>query len=376
LRKSYLDAVRACAAFLVVVVHTGQFFPAPNQAIQLLAAMGQLGVQLFFVLSAFLIFESLDRLRGRASPLTEFFVHRFLRIAPLYYTAIVVFLVTFGALLPALGYSSGPPAACTPQNILANVLFLNGLVPDANNSIVGGGWSVGTEMLFYLLAPMLFLLRKRWPLLIVVAALCYPTVLWLVRLGWPSLGAPGFVYDNHFLYFSIANQLPVFICGCLLYAFKDRAFAIPAIAAAFGWVASIAAAGYIWETNFSGTMTFFYIPLLAGISSAFFIVLMSRVQVSNRLVLEFGRRAFSIYMFNLPALLLVQYGAGRLGLKLPVFIALLFVATTAFLMAGVTYRFVERPFLNLSKRLSFPLFASAQHALPASPTVSPPTPAN
>jgi peptidoglycan/LPS O-acetylase OafA/YrhL len=72
LRKGYLDAVRAFAAFLVVVVHTGQFFPASNHFIQLFAAMGQLGVQLFFVLSAFLIFESLDRLRGKALPFTAF----------------------------------------------------------------------------------------------------------------------------------------------------------------------------------------------------------------------------------------------------------------------------------------------------------------
>jgi peptidoglycan/LPS O-acetylase OafA/YrhL len=194
----------------------------------------------------------------------------------------------------------------TPQNILANVLFLHGLVPAANQSIVGGGWSVGTEVLFYLLAPMLFMLRNRWPLLIVVAVLCYPMVLWLVWLGWSALGAPGYVEDNHFLYFSIANQLPVFICGCLLFAFKDRAFAIQRLAAIFGWIASLAVAGYLWETNFSGTMTFFYVPLPGGISSAFFIVLMSRVQVANRLVLEFGRRAFSIYMFNLPAL--VKYG--------------------------------------------------------------------
>jgi peptidoglycan/LPS O-acetylase OafA/YrhL len=354
MRKEYLDCVRAFAAFLVVVVHTGQFFPASNHFIQLLAAMGQLGVQLFFVLSAFLIFESLDRLHGKTAPLAEFFVHRFLRIAPLYYMAILVSLVLFCYIFPGLGMAP----AYTPRNILANVLFLHGLVPAANQSIVGGGWSVGAEVLFYLLAPMLFLLRNRWPLLIVVAVLCYPMVLWLVRLGWPALGAPGYVEDNHFLYFSIANQLPVFICGCLLFAFKDRAFAIPRFAAIFGWIASLAVAGYLWETNFSGTMTFFYVPLLGGISSAFFIVLVSRVHTSNRLVIAFGRRAFSIYMFNLPALLLAQYAAGRLGLKLPFFAAVPIVATAAFLMAGVTYRFVERPFLNLAKRLSFPLLAS------------------
>jgi peptidoglycan/LPS O-acetylase OafA/YrhL len=83
LRRDYLDVVRAFAALLVIIVHTQQHFPAPGRAIELMASFGQLGVQLFFTLSAFLIFESLDRIKNHGGRLTEFFVHRLLRIAPL-----------------------------------------------------------------------------------------------------------------------------------------------------------------------------------------------------------------------------------------------------------------------------------------------------
>jgi peptidoglycan/LPS O-acetylase OafA/YrhL len=351
-RKNYLDAVRAFAALLVVVVHTQQHFPAPNRAVELLASFGQLGVQLFFVLSAFLIFESLDRIEKKGGTLSEFFVHRFLRIAPLYYLAIALFVGIFGILFPAMGWSSHAPTAYTTENILTNVLLLHGLVPAANNSIVGGGWSVGTEVIFYALAPALFAVRNRRLALIGLAAGCLPLVYMATCTIQPILGEPSYVNDNGFLFFSIVNQLPVFICGCLLFTIRDRAFKLSAKIAGMGWIASLSAACYIWVNYFTGTLTFAFVPLLAGISGAFFIVLMSKIQAAPWIVQEFGRRAFSIYLFNFPALILIKFAAAKFGISLPFLVAVPLVATAAFMAAGITYRLVERPSIELAKRLS------------------------
>lgn len=349
-RKNYLDAVRAFAALLVVVVHTQQHFPAPNRAVELLASFGQLGVQLFFVLSAFLIFESLDRIEKKGGTLSEFFVHRFLRVAPLYYFAMAAFLIIFGVAFPVFGLSQGVPATFTVENIIANALFVHGLFPSAGNAIVGGGWSIGTEMLFYVIAPALFALRHNRIALIGLAAACYPLVLKLVEV-MPELAGKGFLLDNSFLYFSLANQLPVFICGCLLFALRKEAFEVPGWIASLGWLASISAAGYIWVTDFTGTMTFFYVPLLAGVSGVFLIILMSKIEITSRLVLEFGRRAFSIYIFNMPVLMLVSYVSNRLSINLPFFAAVPIVVTGVFLFSGITYRFIEKPSVELAKRL-------------------------
>ena len=307
-------------------------------------------MQLFFVLSAFLIFDSLDRIEKRGGTLGEFFVHRFLRIAPLYYLAIAIFVGVFGVLFPALGWSAHAPETYTFENIMANVLLLHGLVPAAANGIVGGGWSVGTEVLFYALAPALFALRSRKIALAAIAAACFPLVYLATKTIQPMIGAPEYVNVNGFLFFSIVNQLPVFICGCLLFAGKDQLFKMPAPVAALGWAGSMAAAAYIWVHYFTGTLTFTFVPLLAGVSSAFFIMLMSKVQVTNWLVQEFGRRAFSIYLLNLPALMLVKYGAAKIGVTLPFFAAVPIVAAAAFIAAGITYRFVEVPFMNRAKR--------------------------
>lgn len=349
-RKNYLDAVRAFAALLVVVVHTGIFFPPSSIAVAFPASAGMLGVQLFFVLSAFLIFESLDRIESKGGTLGEFFTHRFLRVAPLYYTAIVVFA--------CIGRGAAP---YTAGNILANVLLVHGLVPSANNHIVGGGWSVGTEVLFYLMAPTLFALRGRKMALIAIAAACFPLVVLAVREIQPMLGDPNYVNPNGFLYFSILNQLPVFICGCLLFAAKDRMFKLSAPVALLGWLAPLGVGAYVWLHYFTWTLTFTLVPLLAGISGVFFIVLMSKVNVTSWLVREFGRRAFSIYMFNLPALMIVKSAAAKAGVVLPFFAAVPIVAAAAFLAAGVTYRFVELPFLNLAKRLSADRRVTTEH---------------
>ncbi|TCK39624.1 peptidoglycan/LPS O-acetylase OafA/YrhL [Paraburkholderia sp. BL8N3] len=353
-RKNYLDAVRAFAALLVVTVHTQQTFHAPSRVIEILAAMGQLGVQLFFVLSAYLIFDSLDRIEKNGGTLGEFFVHRFLRIAPLYYFALFMGLLVFGLIFPALNWSKHAPVGYTPANILANLVFIHGIVPAANNSVVGGGWSIGAEMLFYLMAPVMFAWRRTPLRLVALGALCFPIVYAAIGVVQPMIGAPDYVDDNGFLYFSILNQLPVFVCGTLLFVWRDRLFKLNALVSAIGWLAPLGAAYYIWVWHFTDKLTFSFVPALAGVSSVFFIVLMSMAKNVGTLLSECGKRAFSMYLLNLPSILIVAAIGRKLDLHIPFFAAVPLVALLAYLIAGVTYRFIERPFIELAKRLTNP----------------------
>lgn len=353
-RKNYLDSVRAIAALMVVTVHTQQFFNAQWRPAVMLAAMGQLGVQLFFVLSAFLIFESLDRIQKNGGTLTEFFVHRFFRIAPLYYVAIIVNVLTFGFIFPALHWSHHAPDAYTPGNILANVLLLHGLIPSANNSVVGGGWSIGTEVIFYVLAPAMFALRNRPMWLVAMGAACFPIVYLLIGTVQPALGAPAYVNDNGFLFFSIFNQMPVFVCGALLFVFKERIFKIPLVLSVLAVAALIPFTYHVWLWHFDGLMTFTFIPLLAGIAGVFFISAMAKINFSNWLFREFGKRSFSIYLSNFPAILIVRTIGLHANIKIPFPVAVMAVATLAFLIAGVTYRYVEKPCMQLAKKMAQP----------------------
>ena len=64
----------------------------------------------------------------------NFYIRRYFRIAPLYYLGIVAYA--------ALYISAGKGSSYTAGNILANVFFVHGVIPSANNSIVPGGFEV------------------------------------------------------------------------------------------------------------------------------------------------------------------------------------------------------------------------------------------
>src|SRR5579864_437904 len=89
-----LDGVRGIAILMVVVYHAFEFsIRAPEGWIARLASYGFSGVDLFFVLSGFLITGILLNSKGRPGYFRNFYARRALRIWPLYY---LLLLVSFG----------------------------------------------------------------------------------------------------------------------------------------------------------------------------------------------------------------------------------------------------------------------------------------
>src|SRR5688572_12152133 len=97
----FLDALRGLAAFFVIVYHM-VLMPEPDLAVprwgHLVAHNGGMGVTLFFVVSAFSLFYTMPLRLREPRPWVSFFVHRFFRIAPLFYLWIVLSLIRDKAL--------------------------------------------------------------------------------------------------------------------------------------------------------------------------------------------------------------------------------------------------------------------------------------
>ncbi|MDJ0864916.1 MAG: acyltransferase [Myxococcota bacterium] len=150
-----LDALRAFAVSAVMVAHYANgVLPAVHRALP----WGQLGVQLFFVLSGFLITGILLRLRdevdarhfSRNSALLRFYARRALRIFPVFYATL--------ALIVWLDVEPARETAVWHATYLSNLYFsLRG----ATHGPVTHFWTLALEEQFYLLWPWLVLLAPR-----------------------------------------------------------------------------------------------------------------------------------------------------------------------------------------------------------------------
>jgi peptidoglycan/LPS O-acetylase OafA/YrhL len=140
-----LHALRALAALFVVAFHAtvlwrDRFDPHVQPWLQ-----GNAGVDLFFVISGFIMMTSTRRLRAQPRPARRFIELRLIRIVPLYWGVTAAKLLSIAA-FPAQALHTRP----TPGNILASFLFL----PSRDGSgtvrpVLDVGWTLSFEMLFY-----------------------------------------------------------------------------------------------------------------------------------------------------------------------------------------------------------------------------------
>lgn len=201
-RVPELDGLRGIAILQVVLAH--YFYnPSPKlpgllRCIQYVFGLGWTGVDLFFVLSGFLIGGILLDERSSPAFFKTFYIRRFFRIIPLYYLWLILFIVFI--------YFGGPTIlshtrlAVLPRidwSILAHFLFLQNLwafdFVNLAYSWLAPLWSLAVEEQFYLISPLLiwFLPKRRlvvvlWAV-VVLAPFCRILVRHLVPYQpWPA----------------------------------------------------------------------------------------------------------------------------------------------------------------------------------------------
>ena len=204
---------KGIAIMMVILTHSHQMFSLPL-SIRLIPMFGQMGCQVFFVLSCFGLCLSYER----NSPNYFDFIKRRLRsISTGYWLAIVISVSL--ALISVNLFGDNIFHTCTSKiKVFENVLLLHGLDPslDGNNRVVRGGWFVGTIVFLYALFPLLYAcyskIAKKVVLPVLVFCSCFALLLTLYFFD-DSL----YVRRGSFLYFSFVNQLPSFAVGFLLY---------------------------------------------------------------------------------------------------------------------------------------------------------------
>lgn len=223
-RLAFIDSLRGFAILAVIINHSWLFINADLGKIGLIAGSGHYGVQLFFVISAFTIFYTLDRYsKIESNPVRNFFIRRFIRIFPLYWFGILIYTIVYG--LGSRGWLPGPELWHYPFHIL----LINLLHPETLSSVVPGGWSISCEILFYLTVPIWFKYIKSIKVAILFCIFTIISGPLMVTTLKHILSSYFVGIDRNLIslywYRNIFNQIGNFSFGILLYfAFTNTVF--------------------------------------------------------------------------------------------------------------------------------------------------------
>jgi len=213
-RYDYIDALRGIAIILVLIAHTSKYgintIPVWFQLITAID-IGPRGVQLFYLVRAFTLCLSFSkRKKVERHPTRNFYIRRFFRIAPLFYTALIYYLWQYG-------YWSGNLRNYSLINIIATFTFFNGISPYWINDIIFVEWSIAVESTFYLLFPLLFrqLRSIRFVLLATLFTMILIQIIRLFLISLPGIQTNTTIQTYLFQFFP--SQLPVFLIGMALF---------------------------------------------------------------------------------------------------------------------------------------------------------------
>lgn len=375
------DGVRGIGMLLVFATHLFLLAdPEPNnnmlsygRAAPLLGHI-DLGLAAFFVLSGYLIARPFARayVAGTRRPgLRSYVRNRALRIVPAFYVFTVLVLARFG-LDGRLGDAPGADTSAWWQ-VLGQFAFVQGQTGGPAAVPIGPAWSIGAEVGFYALIPAVAYAAYR-------AGARLRTAQLRAALGLGVLGLITFASiavraldKYHFAWLTSPPAIMyVFMPGVAVALLeplvagrlRDRARAARALAWAAFAVGLLAAVAY-GASDYDPRQTPIHHALgqralLAALSTGALIAGLVALQLgtggaprafSNRFVLWMGARSYSFYLAHIWVLLEIDHALGGeegIAQRLAVMAAVGLPVTTA--IAALSYRWVERPFLERKLR--------------------------
>lgn len=345
-RLAFADGIRGIAALWVVLFHASEGGHVDHlKAVlpvwfnRLVFDWGHLGVALFFVLSGFVMMHTVRGYAFTAGFGGRFLLRRLLRLTPPYHASIV-FVLGYAALKAALQHQPAPlPSSGV---VLAHAFYLQDLLSLESLSVVY--WTLGIEIQFYIAFAALMLAQhhaaRRWgarvaaPVLLGAAA--------VVGLPWTFDLVSTPLYPGGFMSFWYCFMLGVLVSA----QDHDARLAKPFVA----YVAIVAAAALVTGSGFAWAALAAVLLIYGGGRSA-------RVaRILNLRALQYlGLISYSLYLthnqitgatkFAL-ARLLSSTAASELALLVAIIVACLVFATLG-------HRWVERPSIAWSRRVSF-----------------------
>jgi peptidoglycan/LPS O-acetylase OafA/YrhL len=323
-----IQALRGIAALAVIIYHAarhlGQAVAAP--AILTVTKPGHAGVDLFFVLSGFIILHVHRHDIGKPHTLGRYAWQRFSRLMPIYWIALAVTII-----LLLHGHSD----QVTPERVALSA----SLLPSTQSPLLGVAWTLQHEMLFYCSFALLIINRA-------LGLTCL--ALWLIwglahGIGFP-IGPESSRFTSVFNLQFLFGMLAALAVGTGRIRAGDKIVLLATCALVFIWM--LEAAG--WIDGYGNLARFAY-----GIPSAFLIAgLVTWERETQRLLprplVALGEASYSLYLFHLLGIgiawqVWLRSGINTAAYTLP---CLLFLIAGA-VASGLTIHYlVEAPLLK------------------------------
>lgn len=343
-----IQILRAIAAAVVLICHLQKEIRNTIGETWLdltnIEVVGQAGVDLFFVVSGFIMVYVTKNLPNNGVSAIDFMTKRIFRVVPLYW------LLTF----LTLGVSLVEPSVKNHNHLdlsytIGSFLFIPFPREDGHfTPMLGVGWTLNYEMMFYLLFCIVILMRPTFRLATFVGLL----------VGLSLLGTIVPTSMPQVWYWTRPIILEFLAGGLIAHAFI-RGYSMPP---AFGWIAIIAGlAILVWSGTLPDPAEYSTRFWAWGIPAALIVagIVLSRRSIFDglpkglaNLLERAGDGSYSLYLVHMFVIRITTLVMSKLDLgPMPyTLVCYVVVLIGSFILADILYRTVEIPISKLSRR--------------------------
>ncbi len=330
-----LDELRGLAIFFVMAAHLEWMFP---EAQSILKAFGPVGVNLFFVISGYLIATILLQTRQQPDYFRTFWIRRVFRILPLSYVMITVGLLA--TLMIGRSLIGVPYYLTFTQNFIPETPNLLPTDPNWTGPFVGLNpmWSLAVEEQFYVVLPLLVrFVRPQW----------FPVTILGMSLGSLILLYTAYPEWQYELYYS-----NVFFTWCRLFYFGIGILLIRQKYFKFLTALFIAWAGIV-VVNLATSRPFslLELPIALMFAGVLYLAIHRGLYLKNRFLAYTGKLCFGLYLVHYPIAIGIKKSGYDLTDMSDKALAVGLYVVLSYVIAILSFYYFERPIQNQRYRL-------------------------
>lgn len=326
----------------ILAIHTVYNFTLPNYIVSVCDA-GKYCVQLFFIISAYLTFKSVEKAEiDTIKKYLHFILHKLIRFIPILYIVSFYCFISYCVKVNEIPcFSDG-----IWKDLFFSITFLNGFSVNHINPCVN--WYIGTLIIFIVIAPFLYRIIINAKRAVVFFAFVLITS-WIISIFIHFMHI-----QNDYYYFWFPNQFPVMMLGVIYYSFEKESFVMQKNTLCFFLS--------IISFCFLLSMSFFTTPMAIHVRYGLLIFIFTLCIFSHSNNLFYGLKvlgdnSYGIYLIHWQLIpfgknILEKYSINQKSI-LNYFIFYLLILVISLLISIILRVFVERPFIKLMKKKGF-----------------------